>query len=221
MIKCCIFDLDGTILDTIKSIAYFVNYAHEHFSVPKITVDECKYFAGNGARTLINRSTSSRGVTDPNFVKEIYEYYVSAYDNVDPYYLTEPFAGMHEVLCELKNMGIKLAVVSNKPDQTTKTVVEHFYGDLFDVVEGGRDGIPLKPDPTLPNLVMEKLGVSCEETAFVGDTSTDIETGINIGAKVKIGCLWGFRKRDELEGAHADVIVSETKEILEVIKQYV
>ena len=221
MIKCCIFDLDGTILDTIHSITYFVNYAHKHFGIPEITVDECKYFAGNGAKTLIDRSTSSRGVADREFVNEVWRYYVDAYDNVDPYYLTCPFDGMKEVLSALKKKGIKLAVISNKPDQTTKTVVKHFFGDIFDVVEGGREGMPLKPDPTLPNIVMEKLGATGAETAFVGDTSTDMETGKNIGASLKIGCLWGFRKIEELIESGADVFAKESADILRAIEEHV
>lgn len=221
MIKCCIFDLDGTILDTIHSITYFVNYAHKHFGIPEITVDECKYFAGNGAKTLINRTTASRGVTDTELVREVWQYYVDAYDNVDPYYLTSAFDGMKEVLTTLKEKGIKLAVISNKPDQTTKTVVKHFFGDIFDAVEGGREGMPLKPDPTLPSIVMQKLGATGEETAFIGDTSTDMQTGVNIGAAIKIGCLWGFRKVEELVESGADVLASVSSDILRAVEEYV
>ncbi len=216
MIKCCIFDLDGTILDTINSITHFVNKTHTHFGVEPITVEECKYFAGNGAKTLINRTTASRGVTDTELVEKMYKYYVSAYDK-EPLYLTCAFSGMTEMLYRLKANGIKLAVLSNKPDFPTKSAVEAFFGDVFDVVLGGREGVPLKPDPQAPREIMALLGVTNEETVWVGDTSTDIQTGKSINAKISIGCLWGFRKRQELEEAGADAIVSHPDEIAELV----
>ena len=220
MIKCCIFDLDGTILDTITTITHFVNVTHDRFGVERVTVDECKYFAGNGAKTLIERSTSSRGVTDKELQAKMLADYNKTYDN-DPLYLTAPFEGITDMLKRLKTLGLKLAVLSNKPDSTSKSVVERFFPGIFDMTLGGRDGVPLKPDPTAPREIMAALGVTNEETVWVGDTATDIETGKNIDAKISIGCLWGFRKRDELEGAGADLIVSTPEEIYEEVARNV
>lgn len=217
MIKCCIFDLDGTVLDTVKSITYYVNKTFEAHGIDKITVDECKYFAGNGARLLIKRSLASKGIYDEDFLNKILPEYVAAYDS-DPWYLTAPFDGIVKLLSDLKSQGIKIAVMSNKPDSTVKIVVPHFFGDVFDIVLGGREGIPLKPDPAAAKEILGSLGISESETAWIGDTSTDIETGKNLNVRLTVGVLWGFRKREELEGAGADVVVSSADEILREVK---
>ena len=200
MIKCCIFDLDGTILDTIVSITHFVNKTLNKYGIESVTVEECKYFAGNGARNLIKRALTSKGVTDEALTEKILADYVEAYDN-DPLYLTTVFDGIDGLLSELRARGVKLAVLSNKPDSTVKSIVKDFFGDAFDVALGGREGVPLKPDPTAALDILSMLGFTPEETAWVGDTSTDIETAKNLKAALSVGVLWGFRKRDELEGA--------------------
>ena len=219
MIKCCIFDLDGTILDTITTITYYVNLILEKNGIEPITEDECKYFAGNGARLLIERSLNSKGIYDEERIARILREYVDAYD-LEPLYLTEPFEGISELLFSLKSHGIKLAVLSNKPDTAVKSIIEHFFGDIFDDAAGGKDGVPLKPDPTAARGILERLGLSECETAWIGDTSTDIETGKNLGAALSFGVLWGFRKRDELERAGADRIVSHPSEILSEVMKF-
>ena len=213
MIKCCIFDLDGTILDTIGSITHFVNKTFGEYGIAEVSVDECKYFAGNGVRTLIKRALTSKGVTDGALTEKILADYVLAYDK-DPLYLTGVFEGIDGLLSELRARGVKLAVLSNKPDSTVKSIVKNFFGDSFDIVLGGREGVPLKPDPTAAQDILNILGFTPEETAWVGDTSTDIETAKNLKAALSFGVLWGFRKRDELEATGADVIVSSADEIL-------
>ncbi len=213
MIKCCIFDLDGTILDTIVSITYFVNKTLNEYGIESVSVDECKYFAGNGARNLIKRALTSKGVMDEALTEKILTDYVEAYDN-DPLYLTTVFEGIDGLLSELRLRGVKLAVLSNKPDSTVKSIVKDFFGDAFDVALGGREGVPLKPDPTAALDILNMLGFTPEETAWVGDTSTDIETAKNLKAALSVGVLWGFRKRDELEGAGADIIASSADEVL-------
>lgn len=219
MIKCCIFDLDGTILDTIGSITYFVNKTLNEYGIESVTVEECKYFAGNGARNLIKRALTSKGVTDEALTEKILADYVEAYDK-DPLYLTTVFEGIDGLLSELRLRGVKLAVLSNKPDSTVKSIVKDFFGDAFDVALGGRDGVPLKPDPTAALDILNMLGFTPEETAWVGDTSTDIETAKNLKAALSVGVLWGFRKRDELEGAGADIIASSADEVLKGIVSF-
>ncbi len=213
MIKCCIFDLDGTILDTIGSITHFVNKTFGEYGIDSVSVEECKYFAGNGARTLIKRALASKGVTDEALTEKILADYVLAYDK-DPLYLTTVFEGIGELLSSLKARGVKLAVLSNKPDSTVKSIVKDFFGDVFDVVLGGREGVPLKPNPVAAIDMLNMLGFTPEETAWVGDTSTDIETAKNLKAALSVGVTWGFRKRDELEAAGADIIASSADEIL-------
>ena len=213
MIRCCIFDLDGTILDTITTITYYVNLIFDRRGIERVTNDECKYFAGNGARTLIARALKSKGITDSCLSEEILREYMAAYDEA-PLYLTEPFAGIRDMLNALKERGIKLAVLSNKPDTATKSVVKHFFDGVFDEAVGGIEGVPLKPDPTAARAILKKLGISENETAWIGDTSTDIETGKNLGASISIGVLWGFRECSELEAAGADAIVGSANEIV-------
>ena len=219
MIRCCIFDLDGTILDTIGSITYFVNKTLNEYGIESVTVEECKYFAGNGARNLIKRALTSKGVMDEALTEKILADYVEAYDK-DPLYLTTVFEGIDGLLSELRLRGVKLAVLSNKPDSTVKSIVKDFFGDAFDVALGGRDGVPLKPDPTAALDILNMLGFTPEETAWVGDTSTDIETAKNLKAALSVGVLWGFRKRDELEGAGADIIASSADEVLKGIASF-
>lgn len=216
MIKCCIFDLDGTVLDTITTITHYVNLTLEKHGIEKTTVDECKYFAGNGSRLLIKRSLASKGVTDEVFAEALHKEYNDAY-NSKTFYLTKVFDGIPELLSALKERGIKIAVVSNKPDATVQLVMDHFFCGAFDFAVGGLEGIPLKPDPAVPRMALEKLGVSESEAAWIGDTAIDVETGKNLGVALNIGVLWGFRKIDELVGAGADVVVKEPSEILDAV----
>ena len=216
MIKCCIFDLDGTILDTITTITHFVNSTVERYGVNPITEDECKYFAGNGARLLITRTLESRGVYDKELLEKILKEYNAAYDS-DPLYLTSPFDKIKEMLASLKSRGVKLAVLSNKPNPTVKSIVASFFPETFDVVLGGRDGIPLKPDPSVPREILATLGETEANTAWIGDTATDVETGKNLGARLNIGVLWGFRKKDELVSAGANMVVETVDELMEAI----
>lgn len=213
MIKCCIFDLDGTLLDTINSIAYYVNKTFKNHGIDPVSADECKYFAGNGAKALVKRALESKGSFDEESFPSLLKEYKDAYDSA-PTYLTEPFSGIRELLNSLKERGVKLAVLSNKPDFATKSIVKHFFGDTFDFVQGGIDGVALKPDPKASLDILSAFNVKPRQTAFVGDTSTDIETGKNMGAKLSIGVLWGFRPESELKASGADVIASRPEEIL-------
>ena len=212
MIKCCIFDLDGTLLDTINSIAYYVNKTFQNHGIGTVTAEECNYFAGNGAKTLVKRALESKNSYDENTFPSLLSEYKSAYD-ANPTHLTEVFSGIRELIISLKEAGLKLVVLSNKPDFATKSIVKHFFGDIFDIVLGGIDGIPLKPEPKAALDVISGFGILPSETAFIGDTATDIETGKNMGAGLSIGVRWGFRPESELLGAGADVIVSKAEEI--------
>ena len=146
MIKCCIFDLDGTILNTITTITRFVNKTLQKFGYPNITEDQCKYFVGNGARLLITRTLAHFGVTDEKTVDTVLDAYDRDYKS-DPYYLTAKYDGIDELLSGLHRAGIRLAVVSNKQDRIAKDAVAHFFPDTFDLVVGSKDGVPLKPAP--------------------------------------------------------------------------
>ncbi len=219
MIKACIFDMDGTVLDTITTITHYVNVALQHFGLSPISEDEGKVFAGNGAYKLIERALRSKGKTDPELIKEVLDYYNSKYDEA-PLYLTSPFPGILELVDELHAMGIKLAILSNKPDFVTRPIGEHFFGDKFDYIRGAVDGVALKPSPDGLIKLLADMGVQHNECAYIGDTSVDMRTGVAARAGMTIGVLWGFRTLDELLNSGADIIVKHPSQILEKIKRY-
>ena len=216
MIKCCIFDLDGTILNTITTITHFVNKTLQKFGYPNITEDQCKYFVGNGARLLLTRTLAHFGVTDEKTVDTVLDAYDRDYKS-DPYYLTAKYDGIDELLSGLHRAGISLAVVSNKQDRIAKDAVAHFFPDTFDLVVGGKEGVPLKPAPDAPLSVLSALGFAPEECAFVGDTAVDVQTGKNMNAARVIGVSWGFRKREEL--SDADYVADDPAQILRVLTE--
>ena len=213
MIKAFIFDLDGTLLNTIVTITHYVNLTLAYVGLSPISEEECKMFVGNGARKLITRALASRGVTDAETVERALLYYNSKYD-ADSLYLTSPYNGIPEMLGALSERGIRLAVLSNKPDSATKPIIAGFFPGLFDIVEGGRDGVPLKPDPHALKDIMEKLSVSESEVVYVGDTGVDMQTGKNAGVARTVGVSWGFRSRDELTSCGADVIYDSAADLL-------
>ena len=213
MIKLCIFDLDGTLTNTITTINHYLNVALSANGISSVTEEESKYLVGNGAKLLIKRALIAKGAYNDAVFEKVYKDYNEAY-NKEPLYLTEVYSGIKELLCELKMRGVKLAVLSNKPDYPVKNVIKHFFDGFFDCVRGGIEGVPLKPDKTACEKILAELGLTRDECAFIGDTSVDIETGKNLGAKTTVGVLWGFRTREELENAGADIIVSHPSEII-------
>lgn len=217
MKKLCIFDLDGTLLDTLPTISYYCNLSLREFGLPEIEEEKYKYLAGNGAKVLIERMLDEVGADREEYFDKVYKFYNREYDkNVS--HLTKPFDGVPEMLAGLKTLGIDTAVISNKPDFAAVNVVKLFLGELVDIAHGGREGIPLKPAPDGVFEIMEEAGVTADECIYVGDTGTDMETGKNSGI-FSIGVLWGFRKEDELLENGADIIVSHPLEILEYAKK--
>lgn len=216
MIRCAIFDLDGTLLDTITTITHYVNLVLDRHGIPVISEDECKYFVGNGARKLIDRVMESRKITDSDTALRVYEEYNREY-NADTLYLTKPYDGIKELLLALKERKISLAVLSNKPDEATKDIIPAFFPNTFAIVHGGRDGIMLKPAPDGVLEILDELGASPDELMYVGDTNVDMFTGKNAGARMTVGVSWGFRTREELKESGADVIVDTPSEIINLL----
>ncbi len=217
MKKLCIFDLDGTLLDTLPTIAYYCNLTLREFNLPEIPEERYKYLAGNGAKVLIERMIDEVGADREIYFDKMFKFYNKEYDK-NFSYLTKAFNGVPELLAGLKEIGIGTAVISNKPDFAAVNVVKMFLGDLIDIAHGGRDGIPLKPSPEGVFKIFEEAGVAADECLYVGDTGTDMETGKNSGI-FSIGVLWGFRKEDELLKNGADLIVSHPLEILDYAKK--
>ena len=222
MIKGCLFDLDGTLLDTLKSIRYYLNYTLEKYGIRTLSEEETKIFVGKGAKNLVERSMAAAGIDflsgeGAELLSKVHPEYVALYD-ANPEYLTEPYAYITEAVDELYKSGIKLAVISNKPDTTVKQLVERSFPGKFEIVEGGSDRFPLKPDAAWPLSICERLSLSPSEVAYFGDTSTDMKTAKNFGAALAVGVSWGFRSEEELISNGADVIISSPSEIPSVIK---
>lgn len=215
MIKLCIFDMDGTVVNTINTIAYFANGAMQKYGLPSIPTDKYKILVGNGAKILVERMLKEVGAADENFA-DVFEYYNTTYDN-DFMYLTEPYDGIINMLNELKTAGIKTAILSNKPDVTAKKVSDSLFGnELIDLCYGAREGKALKPDPESVIEIINLFGVKKEECLYIGDTATDIKTAKNAGL-FSVGVLWGFRDEKELREAGSDVIISDPQKIVDMV----
>lgn len=216
MIKACIFDLDGTIANTLESIAGFSNEALKKCGYKTIELEKYKKIVGNGADTQMRRMLKNvKGDFTEDELKKLRAEYDSLYE-AEPMKGVKEYDGVKEMLGKLKKQGIQLAVLSNKPNNVAQMVVEKLFSStLFDVVAGQKDGIPTKPDPKGAEIILKELGRKPCECLYVGDTWVDMQTGHNAGMKT-VGVLWGFRDRQELEENEADFIISSANELLTV-----
>ena len=208
-----IFDFDGTLVNSLPSIAYFANKALNKYGLPSIPMERYKTLVGNGAIKLTQRMLKEVGADDSIFDKVYREYYDTYDKNFS--YLTEPYEGIVDMLKELKRRGCKTAIVSNKPHITTVKISEELFGDLIDICRGQTENCPIKPDPTAVLEVIEQLGVNKEDCVYCGDTITDMETGKNAGL-FTIGVLWGFRDMEEIKSGNPQMIISHPSEFLEI-----
>lgn len=214
--KACIFDLDGTLTDTLESLAYSVKATLREMDLPEITTDECRRFVGDGARCLMERSLRATGEENVKRIEEAMEIYGRIFDENCTYHVT-PYEGICQILSDLKKEGVKLAVLSNKPDQQTVKVVHEIFGeDVFDHVQGQIENIKRKPEPDGIYCLLEKMNVTKEECLYVGDSEVDVKTGKNAGLKT-ICVLWGFRDRKTLEAAGAQVMIDRPEELLQFV----
>lgn len=217
MRKAVIFDLDGTLSDSIHSIKYCADRAVAPLGYGPFSTEQYKYFVGDGVVNLIKRVLAAGGDTQGIHLEEALERYRELFA-VDCMYQVKPYDGISELLQELKERGIRLAVLSNKPHAETVRVIETLFGkDMFDVIQGQVDGIPIKPDPAGAFRILEQLGLKPEDALYLGDTATDMQTGKGVGA-FTVGVLWGFRTREELEKSHADAIITHPMELLEYLE---
>ena len=214
--KACIFDLDGTLTNTLESMTYSVNLTLKEMRLSQITKDQCRMFVGNGARVLIEESLKVSGDPEASRIEEGMKIYGRIFDQNCTYHVT-PYEGIPEMLKALKDRGIHLAVLSNKPDRQTVKVVKEIFGDnIFDYAQGQKDGIRRKPEPDGVWYLMEQMQVSKEECLYIGDSEVDAATGKNADLKT-IGVLWGFRDRKTLETAGADHLIERPEELLQFV----
>lgn len=208
-----IFDLDGTLLNTLDDLTASVNYAMRECGFPQRTIDEVRRFIGNGVHILIRRAA-------PDGISE--DEYWAAYDAFEKHYAvhnrdkTAAYEGIHELLSELKLRGCKLAIVSNKIDFAVKALREEFFKDLIEVAVGDCEDTANKPAPDMVYKAMEQLNAEQSECVYIGDTDVDLETAKNAGMPC-ISVSWGFRSRAELEGYKAEMIADTPIDILKFI----
>ena len=210
--KAYIFDLDGTLLDTLLDLANAVNYAMRAKGYPERTVQEVRGFIGNGIRVLIRRAVPE-GTGDVDYAEalEIFtEYYL---EHIADY--TKPYDGMIDVVKVLQKRGCKVAVLSNKAHFAAQAVVKDFFGDIFDMVVGKMDEFPTKPEPDSLFYTMKTLGVTAEESVYIGDSDVDVLTAHNAGLPC-IGVTWGNRDEDVLLAGGAEYIAHTPQEILNI-----
>lgn len=210
-----IFDLDGTILDTLEDLADATNWVCAQHGWPVHELEAYKRFVGNGAGKLLERVTPSTVELTPELRRTLMSEFSHRYTghSADK---TRAYPGMPQALSRLKAAGVRMAVLTNKPHEAAGPVVERYYPGVFDAVQGAVVGAPLKPDPTALLALMEKLGAAKDQTLFVGDSNVDIRTGKN-GGLPACGVLWGFRTRGELEAEGADFIAERPEELAELV----
>ncbi|HRM35607.1 MAG TPA: HAD family hydrolase [Aliarcobacter cryaerophilus] len=214
MKKTVIFDLDGTLLDSIEDIASSMNKVLESLQLPTHKIEDYKYFVGGGVDILVENALSNQS---KEIKDEVTKRFKIEYDG-KLHSKTLPYDGIYELLDELKKLDINLAVLSNKPHEFTVSYVNHFFKNYnFKEIHGQKKDVPKKPDPKAALDIVKCLNSSCENTYFIGDTKIDMQTAKSANMTA-IGVLWGFRDEKELRDFGADFIVSNPLEILKIIK---
>ena len=216
MKKLVLFDLDGTLINSIDDLADSTNYALQQCGLPLHTVDEYKYFVGNSVDPLIRRALPEEEKENQELfdrVKKIYLSYYAAHSKDK----TRPYPGISDLLSRCNKADVLVAVVSNKPDDITADVVRYYFPQIhFAATMGPKEGIPKKPDPAGVREVLRITGIALEDALYVGDTWVDMQTAQNSGVQ-SCGVLWGFRTRQELVENHADFIAANAAELAEII----
>lgn len=214
MKKTVIFDLDGTLLDSIEDIASSMNKVLESLQLPTHKIEDYKHFVGGGVDILVENALNNQS---KEIKDEVTKRFKIEYDG-KLHSKTLPYDGIYELLDELKKLDINLAVLSNKPHEFTVSYVNHFFKNYnFKEIHGQKKDVPKKPDPKAALDIVKCLDSSCENTYFIGDTKIDMQTAKSANMKA-IGVLWGFRDEKELRENGADFIVKEPLEIINIIK---
>ncbi len=210
MIKTVIFDLDGTLLNTLEDLKEAANFALSEFGYPKRSLEEIRCFVGNGVRKLIERAV-------PEACENIDECLCVFKKNYSENMCnnTVPYNGILKILKDLQDNGVKIGVVSNKFDSAVKELCKKYFGNLVDIAVGQSDDVPKKPAPEGVFKVMKELGAEKISTVYIGDSEVDVQTAKNSGLPC-IGVTWGFRNKNDLQGA--DYIIDNPCDIISVIR---
>lgn len=210
-----IFDLDGTLLNTLEDLARAGNHMCELHGWPTFSLDEYRYKVGNGQLKLVERLIPAEFAGDGRVFEQALAEYRS-------YYVTHkrdrtaPYEGIVDMLDQLSAAGITLAVLSNKDHAATEPLVREYFGSRFELAQGRIDAFPPKPEPPITLHVLEQLGADPSTTLYVGDSNVDIACGHNAGMRA-CGVAWGFRGRAELEAAGADYVIDHPSELLDIV----
>ncbi len=217
MYKCCIFDLDGTLINSIKAIAYTANLTLKKYGLGPVDEENYKLFVGDGYKKLIERALIYCGDKNLNNYEDAIVTY-SNYFKIHSMHGVKAYDGIESMLSYLKEKNIKVAVLSNKPHARAIDNVNEIFGyDFFDIVCGEKDNIKIKPDPEGALNISNQLSILQKDCLYFGDTNTDMKTGINAGMDT-VGVTWGFRKREELESYRPKYIIDKPEEIIEIIE---
>lgn len=215
MYKLIIFDLDGTLLDTIDDLANSVNFALKQYNFPTHPIETYRFMVGNGVNKLLERALPEehRNADVISMVKQDFIKYYFAHSDE----FTKPYQGVGELLKKLSEEGYQLAIASNKVHVATAELAERFFPEIkFIIVLGQRDGFPTKPNPAILEEIIDAAGVSKKEVLYVGDSGVDVATALNTGVDFA-GVLWGFRPRTELETVGAKNFVENAEDLYALI----
>ena len=213
MYKACIFDLDGTLTDTLDSLWYSVNETLKQLGAKMISREQCRGFVGDGARCLVERALRATGDVELERIEDAMQIFGRVFSEKCTYHVA-PYEGILSLLEELKSRGLAIAVFTNKPHQQAVDVVESIFGrGMFDEIRGQREGFPKKPDPAGLFEITKDLGIKKDEVIYVGDSEVDVQTGKNAQV-LTVGVNWGFRSKEILERSGADVTIDHADELL-------
>ena len=217
MKKLAIFDLDGTLLNTIKDLGEAVNFALDRNGFHTHSVASYPYFVGNGVRRLIERSlpedARKKAAVVDAMLKDFKQYYNE--HNTDR---TVPYDGIPELLQQLNESGVKLAVASNKYQQATLKIINHFFPDIpWIAIQGQQESVPVKPDPSIIFMILSEAKIAKQDTIYIGDSGIDMETARRACID-SVGVTWGFRPVKELKEYHANVIINKPQDITAIIE---
>lgn len=216
MYKAAIFDLDGTLLDSVKDLERACNYALSKFNLPNVDSQKYKLMLGAGRKKIIESIVSEFfGYDENEIIEKFLEYYNEFYDAhmLDN---TKPFKGILNMLDLLRSKNVVTAILSNKPHDFTLKLCKQFFSDKVQYVSGLKDGYEAKPDPALLLEIINDLGLKKEDCIYIGDTEIDIQVAKNSGVK-SLGVLWGFRTQALLEKEEADYLASNIDEMTDII----
>ena len=212
-----IFDLDGTLLNTISDLGEAANYALEQFGFPTHSLASYPFYVGNGVMKLLERVVPD-DARDQRTLEQLRAKFVEYYDEHNTIH-SEPYPGIHELLESLQKMGVKLAVASNKYKSAVVALVHHFFPDIeWSAIEGQKDDVPVKPDPSIVFEILGNVPTPKADVLYVGDSGVDMETARRACVE-SVGVTWGFRSSKELREYFADHIVNRPVEILGLLGQ--